>query len=205
MRSILVSADGDWKWLHPTDGVDPAKGDPDFHQTFFTAEFDDHAWKNGTDSEKEGGGFGYGDAWFTGVDIGLPGVADDNGKRNGKSAYFRHRFSTTKNRANLELRCQFDDGMIIYLDGEEVARVNMSEGAEGYKLPAASAMGGDGERTTFRIPLVDATLEPGEHLLAISLHNPAEPSSDLRIGGISLVEVATVAIEGEQEITARTK
>jgi hypothetical protein len=31
-------------------------------------------------------------------------------------------------------------------------------------------------------------LEPGDHLLAISLHNAVPPSSDLRIGGITLVE-----------------
>ena len=49
-------------------------------------------------------------------------MVDENGKRNGKSAYFRHAFTTTEEHTNLELRCQFDDGLIIYLDGKEVAR-----------------------------------------------------------------------------------
>lgn len=35
----------DWAWLHPTDGLDPKEGDLDFHQTFFTADFDDAAWQ----------------------------------------------------------------------------------------------------------------------------------------------------------------
>ena len=72
----------------------------------------------------------------------------------------------------------------------EVARENMSEGEEAYRLPAAYPVGGDGETVTYRIPLGDLALPAGEHLLAISLHNTADPSSDLRIGGISLVELA---------------
>ena len=65
----------------------------------------------------------------------------------------------------------------------------MSKGAEAYRLPAATAVSGGDETTTNRIPLASLTLPPGEHVLAISLHNPENPSSDLRIGAITLVEV----------------
>ena len=41
--------------------------------------------------------------------------------------------------------------------------------------------------TTFRIPLADLTLPAGEHILSISLHHSETPSSDLHIGGITLV------------------
>ena len=33
------------------------------------------------------------------------------------------------------------------------------------------------------------TLAVGTHILAISVHNTAQPSSDLRLAGVSLVEV----------------
>ena len=40
-------------------------------------------------------------------------------------------------------------------------------------------------------------MEPGEHVLAISLHNTAPPSTDLRLGGITLVETGTDALQGQ--------
>jgi hypothetical protein len=65
----------------------------------------------------------------------------------------------------------------------------MSEGEEAYRLPAQWSVDGAAETAVFRLPLVDFVLPPGEHVLAISLHNTETPSSDLRIGGITLVEV----------------
>ena len=40
-----------------------------------------------------------------------------------------------------------------------------------------------------RIPLPGVLLPAGEHVLAISLHNPTKASTDLRLAGITLVEV----------------
>lgn len=190
--AVLVPPTSEWRWLHPVDGVDPAESDPDFHQTFFLADFDDSQWRSGRDSEGPSGGFGYGDDGFTGIDIGTPtGEPNADGQRQGKAAYFRHRFKTEQPYTKLKLRCQRDDGIIVYLDGAQVGRSNMSDGNEAYSLPAFSAVGGDNETTIYRIPLKlpNGDLPVGEHILAISLHNPAKPSSDLRIGGITLVVV----------------
>ncbi len=185
---VLLPSHSHWRWLHPTDGTDPAKGDEDFHQTFFKKTFDDSAWQTGQDREGPNGGFGYGDNWFDGVDIGQP-----KSKALGYAAYFRAHFSTTLAHQNLELRCQRDDGIIVYLDGEEVARDNMVPGQEAYLLPATTTVGSLDEQQRYRIPLRIGNLPAGEHILAISLHNTEAPSSDLRIGGISLVEVNTAA------------
>ena len=106
-----------------------------------------------------------------------------------KAAYFRHRFTTEKPFDNLELRCQRDAGIVVYLDGQEVGRGNMVEGEERFELAAESIVGDAAEATAFRLPLEGVILEPGDHVLAISLHNHGEPSSDLRIGEITLVEV----------------
>ena len=200
VQAVIVAPTSEWKWLHPTDGVDPKEDDPDFHQTFFTAVFDDDAWKTGQDNAEAGGGFGYGDDWFKAVDIGTPAS-----KEVGKSAYFRHRFTTTKEHTHLELRCQRDDGIIIYLDGKEVARDNMAEGEEAYALPAASAMSAQDEMTIRCIALQDLTLPAGEHILAISLHNTEKPSSDLRIGGITLVEVEPSPPDAAPPAPAKTR
>ena len=184
VKNVLIAANSKWRWLHPVDGVDPAKGTPGFHQSFFGMDFDDTAWATGQDSGGPGGGFGYGDERPHLVEIGTP-----REKPLGKSAYFRHRFTTTEEHTNLNLRCQRDDGIIVYLDGREIARDNMSEGDEAYELPARTVVGKDSETMRHRIPLEGITLPPGKHILAISLHNHSTPSSDLRIGGITLVEI----------------
>jgi len=184
VTEVLVPPTSEWRWLHPVDGVDPAEAEPDFHDSFFRADYDDSRWQSGNDSSDPNGGFGYGDDGFTGVTIGTPAE-----KALGKSAYFRHRFTADEESTKIELRCHRDDGIIVYLDGREVARDNMSEGKETYRLSAESTVGDAAETAVFRLPLEGLTLPAGEHVLAISLHNTETPSSDLRIGGITLVEV----------------
>ncbi len=190
VKRVLIPPDSIWRWFHPTDGTDPSELDPDFHQTFFSPDYDDSHWAQGRDQPGPKGGFGYGDVWFNGVDIGSP---KDRGLS--KSAYFRARFTTTERHTHLELHCQRDDGVIVYLDGKEVGRDNMMPGEESYQLPAAD--GHMGEQTTFHIPLT-GTLVEGEHVLAISLHNPKHASSDLRIGGISLVALEVDELSVDQ-------
>jgi hypothetical protein len=189
--ALLIPPGSEWRWLHPTDGVDPAGRDPDFHRSFFGTGYDDSSWQSGRDAEGKTGGFGYGEDWFRGVDIGTPeGEPDSLGRHQGGSAYFRHRFTTDREHRNLELRCEHDDGIIVYLDGREVARDNMRDGEESYRLPSARPISGNDETTTRRITLAveGGVLPAGEHVLAISLHNTEDPSSDLRIGGITLGE-----------------
>ncbi len=180
--AVLLPPTSEWKWLHPLDGSDPATNEPSFATTFFAPDYDERAWRTGRDSAGPAGGFGYGDAGFAGVDIGTPAALEL-----GHAAYFRTRFITEKPHAGLELRCRRDDGIIVYLDGKELARDNMTAGPEAYLLPAAQAIDGPGETAVQRVPLPGVSLAAGEHFLAISLHNPANSSSDLRIGGVTLV------------------
>ncbi len=182
VASVIVAPDSEWKWLHPTNSKDPAEAVPDFHTTFFLPDFDDSAWTAGRDSAGPDGGFGYGIS-FRGVSIGTP---DDMKYR--RTAYFRHRFTTDKTCGNLELRCQRDDGIIVYFDGKELLRDNVAAGADSWALPAAVTMNHGNDGVVYAYPLT-GTLEPGTHTLAISVHNTSHPSSDLRLGGVTLVEV----------------
>ncbi len=182
VRATLVAASGEWKWLHPLDGKDPAESMPGFHAAFFLPDFDDSRWKTGQDSADPAGGFGYGLS-FAGVDIGRPA-----NEAHRHTAYFRHRFRTDREHASLELRCQRDDGIIVYLDGKEVLRDNMEPGAEGYLLHCAEPMRPENDGRFHRFP-IPGSLSAGEHTLAISVHNTALPSSDLRLGGVTIVEV----------------
>lgn len=189
----VVENSSAWKYLHPVDGVDPATADRDFHSTFATLDFDDSNWRTGKDSPGVRGGFGYGDP-PSGVDIGLPT------SNNRKTAYFRHRFKTTEQHTDLVLKCQRDDAIIVYLDGQEVARDNLPPGRDVYDLFAAQTVSGAGETAVVKLRLKKLILPPGDHVLAISLHNRPQGSSDLRIAEISLaVEPRSEADEEDPE------
>jgi hypothetical protein len=178
---VLVPVGSTWKWLHSREGTDPAAKDKEFHTTFYLADFDDSAWQSGKDQAGPHGGFGYGDPGFVGVDIGQP---EDLSQR--KTAYLRLKFSTTAAQDKLVLKCQRDDGIIVYLDGHEVLRNNMpAEAKEAHGLFASETVGGEEETKVNSFPL-KGSLPAGDHILAISLHNRAEGSSDLRIAEISL-------------------
>ena len=177
---VLIPHDSTWKWWHSSEGVDPAEEVEDFHSTFFKADFDDSEWKEGKDKPGPDGGFGYGNEGFEGVDIGPPEDPEDR-----KTAYLRLRFKTTEPHDALLLKCQLDDGMIVYLNGEEVLRENVGDGDEAHDLFAEQTIAGDDETEVKTFPLEDV-LPLGEHLLAISVHNRKGGSSDLRIAEISL-------------------
>lgn len=178
-REVIVPPTSEWKWLHPSNGEAPAATEPEFNETFMRLKYDDAKWLSGTDSDSEGGGFGYGDP--TGVVWDKPANPEHR-----KTGYLRHKFKTTKPMRNLVLSLQRDDGVIIYLNGKEVARDNVGEGSEAFGLMATAAISGDAEKSPVEIKLGNFMIPPGEHILALSLHNRAGGSSDLRAGGITL-------------------
>lgn len=174
---VVVAGDSEWKWLHPSNGTDPAGAEAGFHENFATLKYDDSKWQTGKDSPAEGGGFGYGDP--AGVTWDLPEEA------NRKTAYLRHKFTTKAAMKDLMISLQRDDGVIVYLDGKEVARDNVAEGAEAYDLMAVKTVSGEAEKTPVELKL-SGELAAGEHVLAISLHNRGGASTDLRVAGITL-------------------
>ena len=124
----IVPSGSQWKWLHRSDGVDPATDDSDFHSTFFTATYDDSQWQIGRDSSGPTGGFGYGDP------VGVPFETPAEKLR--KTAWFRHKFTTARAYQKLAISMQRDDGVIMYLDGVEVGRDNVEDAAEAFDLLA---------------------------------------------------------------------
>lgn len=175
----VVPPTSEWKWLHPADGVDPATADAAFNEKFATLKFDDSKWQSGKDSDAADGGFGYGEpaaavAWTT------PEIPE-----NRKTGYLRHKFTTKTELKDLVISMQRDDGVVIYLDGKEVGRDNVSDGADSYNLMAVKSIAGEAETAVVEIKLT-GNLAPGEHMLAISLHNRPGGGSDLRIAAITL-------------------
>lgn len=174
---VIVPVGSTFRWLHPTDGTDPSAEDRDFHATFCSLDYDDSHWQEGRDAAGSDGGFGYGDA----VEVAFERPVEEHRK----TAYFRHAFKTDVAMKNLTISLQRDDGIIVYLDGEEVGRDNVGNAEEAHDLFAKDVISGSQETKVNRFELT-GRLPPGEHVLAISLHNRSGGSSDLRIAEISL-------------------
>lgn len=203
----LIPSGSEWRWLHPTDGVDPGKEDKEFHKTWFTLDFDDAKWKEGKDSPGEHGGFAYGEAEFKGVDLGLPEADDPTDEKKTvkrRTAYFRHAFETDKDVEAVVLKLQRDDGVVVYLDGKEVSRDNVGLNDDTYELMAHETTSGPDE-TKVREYRLKTPLSKGKHILAISLHNRPANSSDLRIAEISLAEAGAEEAKSDKPADAAEK
>ncbi len=99
------------------------------------------------------------------------------------TTYFRHRFHAGSEDlgALLRLRIAVDDGALIRLNGEEVYRINLSEGAVA-PLTHAAAVVGDWFPGRVSETLIPATaLRVGDNLLAVEVHQYSRVSTDLRL------------------------
>ncbi len=86
----------------------------------------------------------------------------------------------------MELACQCNDGIIVYLDGREAGRHNMPATSDLYQLMALSPVNDSDFSEPTGLRLADK-LDPGTHTIAISLHNADPNSMNLRIKNISVV------------------
>ncbi len=158
-RVVAILPHGaEWKWFHPSDGLDPEIAEPGFQKRFSTLEYDDSKWKTARELDWLTG-FGYGDP--VAVPIGKPVAGDRN------TAYFRARFHTDQEYRGLIFTCYRDDGVIIYLDGKEVARSNvLSDSEDTYEAMALKPVTSTAEtaRIIVRIP---GGLSPGAQLQLI--------------------------------------
>ncbi len=74
----------------------------------------------------------------------------------------------------------YDDGVVVYLNGEEIDRVNMPAGPVTRTTPAASSI----EPQAVTLTLPGHLLQAGENVLAVSVHNQSIDSSDLSFNPI---------------------
>ncbi|MGK0185430.1 MAG: tetratricopeptide (TPR) repeat protein [Verrucomicrobiales bacterium] len=173
---VVISQDSTWRWNRPAQEKDAG-----IAARFAQPDYDDSGWSEAADSRL--GGFGCTDAadgWIEEVEVGNP---HPDGDHPHAPAFFRHRFTTTKAHEHLELIVQMDDGAVVFLDGFEVGRENVRSGEDLANLYAVEC---ENPWIPRRIPL-EGRLEPGEHVLAISVHSHDCLNHDIRIAGIELV------------------
>ena len=184
----LVPFGADWDYMHPTDGVAPAIADEDFDSTWYLDTADFALSYNGPefgaspavsgppiDSGTGPAPIGYGQITY--IENNLGGFATtlttpESGSR--FTGYFRHTFVTASDVEHLALDIIVDDGAALYLDGQPLTRVNFT--AE--DTYTATAAGGD-EDNLRTITFELGGLSAGTHVLALSVHQTGNTSSDL--------------------------
>jgi len=190
-----------WQVMNPQAGAvpdGPGGPDADFDTTWYLAEPDFLALYNGPNFGSGGIAGSYeaitGPAPFAvgGIDGLAPGTVigpvgttitlPASGSR--YTSYYRTTFSTAAEMDNLKFDVLCDDGVFIYLNGQLVARENITV-ADTFTGLAAGARG---ESIISTISLTDPvggnvvqnvlSLPPGTHTLAVSVHQSAADSSD---------------------------
>ena len=132
--------------------------------------FDDSKWKLGPAP------LGYGDGGLnTTVSFG-----DDEDKKH-ITTYFRHHFDVQNAEAleKLVLLIRSDDGIIVYLNGDEVIRDNLPKGNIQFASRATRLKDLLDERLYRRFVVPAATLVSGTNVIAVEVHQVNPWSSDL--------------------------
>ena len=134
-------------------------------------DFDDSGWASGP------GVLGYGDSQATVLEYG----DDSNAKY--ATTWFRTRFTLPEGLAadlvSASLELLVDDGAIVWLNGVELTRLNMSEGEAEATTLASATVSGDSEDVYTGVEVETAALVEGENTLAVEVHQAALDSSDM--------------------------
>ena len=97
------------------------------------------------------------------------------------TTYFRRTFTLTSTNGvtGITLELLRDDGCVVYLNGTELLRENMSEGEVSYDTWSSSGVGSPDQNTYFTRSVSAALLRPGTNTLAVEMHQCNSSSSDL--------------------------
>jgi len=149
--ATLVASASSWRWVYSSAAWDPAWNQPGFN---------DSSWSVGPAP------LGFGSALGTDVSVGVPSPRP-------LSAQFRHVFTVADPNefATVTLSVVADDGVVVYLNGTEVARGNMPTGTLGqnsYATAAPRTSTATANPVVVQVPV--ASLVAGQNVLAASTH-----------------------------------
>lgn len=134
-----------------------------------TVGFNDATWPSGASE------LGYGDGPATTVSFG------PSSTNKYITTYFRKTFNVTSLASlnNFTLNVVRDDGLVVYINGVEVARDNMPGGAPVHTTLASAAISGTGETTAISFSLSTCNFVEGVNTIAVEMHQSDVTSSDL--------------------------
>jgi hypothetical protein len=159
---VLVQFNSHWKYLD--DGSNQGTA---WRASVFPAE---STWATGF------GEFGYGDDDERSVVSYGP-----NASAKHITTYFRKSFNLANAAAFSGYQLQFrrDDGLVIYVNGVEVARSNMPTGTIGYTTLASTSISSPAESAINTVTIASSFFQSGTNVIAVEVHQNAASSSDL--------------------------
>ncbi|THU34201.1 T9SS type A sorting domain-containing protein [Niastella caeni] len=156
-QTALVPSGSIWKYLDNGSNQGTA---------WRTTSFNDGSWKSGPALL----GYGHGDE-----------ATVVNGGPSGNrytTTYFRKTISNASNLSNYTLRVRRDDGIVVYINGEEEYRNNMPSGTIAYNTWASTTASDDGY-TWFSTTLATGSLVTGTNVIAVEIHQRKPTSNDI--------------------------
>jgi len=156
----LVSSNSSWKYLANGSNQGTAWRQPGFN---------DSSWATGNAQ------FGYGDN-DEATTISYGPVSTNKYI----TSYYRKTFQVAEAGSFIALTVRLlrDDGAVVYLNGMEVFRSNMTNSAINYTTVASSVVGGSDENTFYATNVNPALLVNGTNLIAVELHQANATGSD---------------------------
>ncbi len=133
--------------------------------------FDDSSWQTGN------GQLGYGDGDES-------TVLDYGGDSSNKTItyYFRKNFSlsSVNNETSMKFNILYDDAAIVYVNGQEVQRINMPTGTVTHTTTAASTAS---DNSQANVVIAASFLSAGVNTICVEVHNRSKTSSDISFDG----------------------
>ena len=132
--------------------------------------FDDTDWLEGPGLFGRNSSDPFGTPWTTG----------------GRITYYlrqEFQFNDSFSSATINLDAYVDDGLVVYLNGQEITRFNMPAGEINYDTPAAGNREWDDELVAIASGTdISSSLQFGRNVLAVEVHNQNAGSSDIAFG-----------------------
>jgi len=210
LRVNLVDLDTDWRVLDTGDDMGVSSiviGHPDYNSGHWKhPDFDDSAWT----THKMPIGFGGVSGMTFSSDSNAAGTGnlEDN---NQMTSYFRAEFTHNPSDifVDLEYSLQLDDACIVYLNGQEILRVDLPANVEITADTRSSNNRTGSEESEVATGNFDASLLlAGTNVVTIELHNITTGNSDLGLDfqmfGKQVVEKSPVVINQPTEVLSRT-
>ena len=183
----VIAEKAEWKYF---DGRDVSDDD------WAALSFDDSQWKSGRAI------LGYGDKDLTTiVDYGT------DKKNKPATVWFRKEFEIepSMNVQGLRMNLIRDDGAVIYLNGEEVARDQMPQGFIDARTLASGLVWSGIERIRHEILAPVGNLVVGKNIVAVEVHQNDVASSDLAFDLSMVVEYIEQDAKKEVKVVATSK
>jgi hypothetical protein len=162
IEKIIIPKESTWKYLD--NGSDQGTN-------WYSVSFNDGSWQTG----KAQLGYGDGDEQTT-VSYG------PNSNNKYITTYFRKTFqlsSSDLSSARIIVRIMRDDGAVVYVNGKEIIRSNMGQGAISYLIHAPSSVNGSEESQYFEYAVDASCFVAGTNVIAVEVHQSDATSSDL--------------------------